>query len=125
MHDEITNYFTAWSTQNSMLCPEIFCHDAKYIVKPFEEEYHGIDKIIEYWNANPVKQINPTPVVIECFSNEDKSKWFCEFENKFYVNDNQQIKITKGMILFIIDPVTNKITELREFYRSRLIGIIN
>ena len=123
MHDCIATYFNAWATQNSMLCAEIFSPTAKYIVKPFEEEYHGIDKIIEYWNTNPVKQINPNPVIIECFSNSDKTKWFCEFENKFYtVCDNQQIKITKGMILFIIDPAINKIKELREFYRSRVVS---
>lgn len=124
MHDCIATYFNSWATQNSMFCSEIFSHDAKYIVKPFEEEYNGIDKIIEYWNTNPVKQINPNPVIIECFSNEDKSKWFCEFENKFTIN-YEEVKITKGMILFIIDPITNKIKELREFYRSRIISIIN
>jgi hypothetical protein len=122
MNTCITIYFQAWETQNSALCSKIFSHDAKYIVKPFEEEYYGLDKIIEYWNTNPVLQTNPVQRIIECFSNEDKTKWFCEFENKFNVDGTQQIKITKGMILFIIDPVTNKIKELREFYRSRIVS---
>ena len=121
MNTCITIYFQAWETQNSALCSKIFSHDAKYIVKPFEEEYYGLAKIIEYWNTNPVKQLNPNPVIIDCFPNYDETKWFCEFENKFNVDSNQQIKITKGMILFIIDPITNKITELREFYRSRIL----
>lgn len=120
MHSCIITYFNAWATQNSNMCIEIFSPNAKYIVKPYKEEYHGIKKIIEYWNENPVKQLNPKPQILECFPNSDETKWFCEFENRFNIN-HEQIKITKGMILFIIDPVTNKITELREFYRSRIL----
>jgi hypothetical protein len=122
MNSCILKYFKAWKCQDSTLCNEIFAVNAKYIVKPCEEEYNGIDKIIEYWNMNPVMQKNPSPIITEYFSNDDKTMWFCEFENK-YNFDEKQIKITKGMILFIIDPKTNKINELREFYRSRIVTI--
>lgn len=127
--ENINTYFKAWKTQDTKLCRDIFCVNAKYIVKPHVEEYYGIENIIKYWTANPVSQHNPNPIIIECFPNSNNTKWFCEFRNEQELYDNelytQKNKITEGMILFTMDLSNNKIIELREFYRSRVVDGIN
>lgn len=116
--DLITNYFKAWKTQDCQLLSRIFMLDAKYIVKPCVEEYAGLENIIKYWELNPVTQIKPSPVIITCFPSPDNAMWFCEFRNSQTIISDNKIKITEGMILFIIRD--NMISELREFYRSRM-----
>jgi len=115
-------YFNSWSKQNLEII-NIFDINAKYKVKPFNEEvYNGLDEIIKYWQNNPMKQLNQHPQIIECFPNKTDDKYFVEFTNMFEYNN--KIKHTHGMILFKIK--NNKIYELSEFYKSQIIelGII-
>lgn len=114
--DCINTYFESWKKQNLDIV-NIFDENAIYRVKPFNEEvYYGIYEIMHYWIDNPMKQINPDPKIIECFSNNN-DKYFCEFTNTF--NIDNQTKKTHGMILFTIKD--NKIYELSEFYKSKII----
>ena len=116
--DLINMYFKAWKTRDCQLLPRIFTQDAKYIVKPCVEEYAGLENIIKYWSLNPVTQIEPSPEIITCFPSPDNAMWFCEFRNTQKLISDNKIKITEGMILFIIRD--NMFCELREFYRSRM-----
>jgi hypothetical protein len=115
--DLISIYFDAWKNKNLNII-NIFSENAIYRVKPYnQEEYIGIQNIIEYWKNNPMQQDNPDPKIIECFSNNDNinTKIFCEFMNVFNITSSQKKK-THGMILFKIQ--NNKIYELSEFYKS-------
>ena len=108
-------YFDSWKNQDLNII-KIFDENSIYKVKPFgEEEYTGLSQIIEYWKKNPMAQSQPNPKILECFSDQEKHKYFCEFENQFMVDN--KIKITRGFILFEIN--NGIISELSEFYKSK------
>lgn len=111
--DIVTKYFIGWRSQSLDVINDIFSKDAIYDEKPgIEKSIRGINGILDYWKMNPVLQKN-IHVYVRNVAYGD-STIVCAFEGDFDT-PKQHIAI-RGAMNFFIDPYSQKINKLTEYF---------
>lgn len=109
----VMKYFQAWRFQSLDLINEIFSKDAIYDEKPgIEKTIRGIDGILNYWQLNPVLQKN-IRVYVRNVAYQDNTV-ICAFEGNF--DTPKQHIVIRGAMNFFIDPFTQKVNKLTEYF---------
>lgn len=107
-------YFEAWRLQDIKRVREIFAAEAMYAHDPFARPLHGRSEIVRYWREKVLTQRNPR-IELHTLMTEDTEaivEWTARFE---------QAKLAvavSGVMIIRIDPRTEQIVELREYYHS-------
>lgn len=107
-------YFEAWRLQDTERVREIFAAEATYAHDPFAPPLQGRSEIVRYWREKVLTQHSPRIELHTLMTDDTEAivEWTARFgQAKLAV-------AVSGVMIIRIDPRTEQIVELREYYHS-------
>ncbi len=112
----VNNYKEAWEKHDTRILPQVFSDDATYQEKPHLEPLNGLNRIVDYWKENSIKQseVNFFPKYIIERENQIDVHW----DSHFYRNDLNKWILLQGYFSALIK--NSKIYRFTECFTKKI-----